>query len=80
MPLVDFAEGGLDVAQASIHAADGVGQHGAVRESSMRVFTPEICADTRPAATKPVPTMVPMIGFVSVLTELQRTTVRATSR
>ncbi len=31
VPLVDLAEGGLDVAQASIYAADGVGQHGALR-------------------------------------------------
>ena len=51
--------------------------YGSVRKSSMRVFTPEICADTRPATKRPVPTMVPMIGFASVLTELQRTTVRA---
>ena len=51
--------------------------YGSVRKSSMRVFTPEICADTRPATTRPVPTMILMIGFASVLTELQRTTVRA---
>ena len=51
--------------------------YGSVRKSSMRVFTPEICADTRPATKRPVPTMIPMIGFASVLTELQRTTVRA---
>ena len=50
--------------------------YGSVRKWSMRVFTPEICADTRPATTRPVPTMVLMIGFASVLTKLQRTTVR----
>ena len=51
--------------------------YGSVRKSSMRVFTPEICADTKPATTRCVPSMVLMIGFASVLTELQRTTVRA---
>ena len=36
--------------------------YGSVRKSSMGVFTPEICADTRPATTRHVPTMVPMIA------------------
>ena len=38
------------------------------RTSSTRAFTPAICAESKPASAKPVPTMVPMIAFVSVLT------------
>ena len=38
----------------------------------MRVFRLawplEICADSRPATSRPVPTIVPMIAFVSPLT------------
>ena len=38
------------------------------RRSSTRVFTPAIWAESKPATTNPVPTIVPMIAFVSELT------------
>ena len=40
--------------------------------SSIRMLKPEICpeicTDSRPATARPVPTIVPMIAFVSLLT------------
>ena len=37
------------------------------RRSSTRVFTPAIWPESKPATTNSVPTMVPMIAFVSEL-------------